>query len=408
LLEDISALQVTTTAAVHALLNKSLDPKEVRIVLYGVNTAARVLNLDFAQKRWLHQTGQTLPEPVVDFAVMGHEHVALEDPLWPDMSGQKSEPASTGDRGPATGDSPAHTPPPAKKPSTSLDPEDHFLTPETFVPFDEKMRIPLPSPGEPDPLRIDGQPWPCPYRFDYCQGPGPKASCHYCSGEMRWEDVHPNEPDPGAPGPLPTVDLNWTFVAHRDIAAPGAPSLSPSFGDRVGGHDPKPEPNPGAPSLSPSFGDRVGGHDPKPEPIDNPETRIPEPQSDPEPVAEEELLPVLVASAEELPPRATGHRLQATGCLQDVTNAPQQNQPLPCSEATLSPPSTQCRQPVSASLFPGKTSKAVKGHIERVDADRNGNQHFEDQNSDSVFVPGVMGGYLRSIAGCVHRWTLRV
>ena len=309
LLEDVSALQVTTTAALHALLNHSLDLKEVRTVLYGVNTAARVLRIDLAEKHWLHQTGQSRPEPVVDFAVIGHEHVAQEDSLTSQTSAQASnnkvadpEPCALSPEPCALSSDPrALSPEPCalrSSPCSSLDPEDHFLTPETFRPFDEKMRIPLPAPGEHDPLRIDDKDWPCPYRFNYCKGPGPKASCHYCSGALRWEDVHPGEPDPGAPGPLPTVLPDWTFSALRDIAAPrvlrGAPSPSPSFGDSVGDQNSEPESDPGAPSLSPSFGDRVGSHDSEPE--------------------FESDIAVLVASAEELParsyrPQATGYRL---------------------------------------------------------------------------------------------------
>jgi hypothetical protein len=201
LLEDVSALQVTTTATVHALVNNSLDRRDARVILTAVKAATSALRLDLAERRWLRQTGQSRPEPVIDFAVMGHEHVAVEDPI------------------PAAAEEVTCTHP------SSLDPEDDFLTPATFVPFDAEMRIPPAAPGAHDELGPD---WPCPYRFNYCQGPGPKASCHYCTGALRWEDVHPNEPDPGAPGPLPTVNLDWTIADHRDISAPTVILSEPS------------------------------------------------------------------------------------------------------------------------------------------------------------------------------------
>lgn len=229
LLEDVSSLQVTATAAVHGLLNGAIDRRDARTVLYGVHVAAGLLRFDLAEKRWLHQTGQTRPEPVTEFTVIGHEHLAVDD-----------EPPAV--------DTPLSTP------CSTLDPEEDFYTPEVCQRADSKMRVPLPPPGTRDPLGPD---WPCPYRFEHCKGPGHAAACHYCIGIVRWEDVHPGEPDPGAPGPLPTVNLHWSVVPQRDIAAlqstykpsasgsahePGAPSLSPRAvrSDRVGSHHSEP------------------------------------------------------------------------------------------------------------------------------------------------------------------------
>jgi len=212
LLEDVASLQVTTTAAIHALLNQSLDRRDVRAILTAVKVATGVLRFDLAERRFLAQTGQTRPEPVTDFAILGHERVAVEDPI----PAAVSEPA-TCNLQPETCNLKPVTCTPHPVPS-NLDPADDFLTPETILALDEELRVPLPAPGQPDPLRIDGKDWPCPYRFNYCKGPGPKASCHYCTGQMRWEDVHPNEPDPGAPGPLPTTQSGWPLT--RDIVAP--------------------------------------------------------------------------------------------------------------------------------------------------------------------------------------------
>jgi hypothetical protein len=213
LLEDIASLQVTATATLHALLNGSLDRRDARTILYGVQVATGILRFDLAEKRWLAQTGQTRPEPAIDFVVMGHEHLAVEDPLPVAVPE-----AASSDPSPVTANRPS-------KPCSSLDPEDNLLTAATFIDFDAKLRVPRAAPGAHDELGAD---WPCPYRFNYCKGPGPKASCHYCSGDLRWEDVHPGEPDPGAPGPLPTVDLEWRLSGNRDIAAP-QPSAAPAI-----------------------------------------------------------------------------------------------------------------------------------------------------------------------------------
>ncbi|MGA7525566.1 MAG: hypothetical protein WBW84_24175 [Acidobacteriaceae bacterium] len=314
LLEDVSALQVTTTAAVHALLNNSLDRRDVRTVLQAVNAAAGVLRLDLAEKRWLARTGQTRPEPVTDFAVMGHERVAPEDPLPAATAPDPvtcTPPPVTCNLSPVT----CHLPPVTCTPPSSLDPEDDFLTPETFLPFDEKMRVPLPAPGEPDPLRIDGVDWPCPYRFNYCQGPGPKASCHYCMGQMRWEDVHPGEPDPGAPGPLPTVDLDWTTIAaRRDIAAPRPPAqkMAPPIVE-------PPSHRLVAPLALPA---------PQPQP---PSECEPEwiYESEPDSHPESNLVPVLVACAEEQLPAPA-----------PVSRPPAPSSRLPAPRTTITAPAT--------------------------------------------------------------------
>jgi hypothetical protein len=285
LLEDVSALQVTATAAIHALLNKALDAREVRTILYGVKVSTGLLNFDLAQKRWFAKTGQTIPEPVTDFTVEDHEHLAVDDPL----------PADT----------------PVSVPCSTIDPEEDFYTPEFCRRADKGMRVPLPPPGKLDPL---GSHWPCPYRFEHCDGPGHRATCHYCSGRVRWADTHPGEPDPGAPGPLPTVNLNWRLVPKPSPApAPAPPAPQPALPAPTPEPQPVPEPEIRVPGLTPLTDSE--------EWID---ALTPLPDPDPDPVPDPNLVPVLVASADPQP-QAPSHQPPAP----DITFAHQQNQKLP-------------------------------------------------------------------------------
>jgi hypothetical protein len=161
---------------------------------------------------------------------------------------------------------------------------------------------------------------------------------------MRWEDVHPGEPDPGAPGPLPTVNLNYFFAPPAGFPAPNPvpPSPSPMIGDRPATH-------PVPPSPSPVIGDRPAAHpatpslspvEACPEPVANrqpaeaadtvgdPDSLPGEPTPcepewiyDPAPKPQPDSDLVLVAAADPAfcPPSATI----------DVTNAHQSNQTLP-------------------------------------------------------------------------------
>lgn len=322
LLEDISALQVTATAAIHGLLNGAIDRRDARTVLYGVHVATGLLRFDLAEKRWFHQTGQTRPEPVSEFAVVGHEHLAIDD----------EQPAAHPAPNPAPC-TPYSAPSPVRRPPCStLDPEEDFYTPEVCARADSSMRVPLPPPGTRDPLGPD---WPCPYRFEHCKGPGHAAACHYCTGLVHWADMHPGEPDPGAPGPLPTVNLQWSVVPQRDIGAPVPSAVCREETDC----DPVAE-NPraeGATLVNPA---RQREETPLTLPTTPHETLAlpapaPEPDTffEPEPEIESDLLPMLVASAPI-----------------DVTNALQPNQSFPFSIPRF-----------STSVFPRLSSSAQSG-----------------------------------------------
>ncbi len=285
LLEDVASLQVTTTAAVHGLLNRSLDSKEVRTILYAVNAAAGLLRVDLAEKRWLAQTGQTRPEPVTDFAVVDHEHLAVEDPLPAEAA---SEPAAS------EPDTSRAATPPASKPCSTLDPADDFYSPQTFLEFDRTQRVPPTAPGTFDPLGSD---WPCPYRFNFCKGPGYISACHYCAGHLRWDEVHPGEPDPGAPGPLPTIDVHWDMGLNRDKSAPPlpAPQLLPPAAE------PRPVPTSGSTHSKPApeiWTDLSAPFDPS---IDSEEVWVhgltPLPDPDPDPIPDPNLVSSLRAAA---------------------------------------------------------------------------------------------------------------
>ncbi|MGA8531419.1 MAG: hypothetical protein WB622_17000 [Acidobacteriaceae bacterium] len=297
LLEDVSSLQVTATAAIHGMLNKSLDPRETRTILYGVQVASGLLRVDLAEKRWLAESGQAIPEPVTRFVVQGHERLAVDDTPQHHAGSEKE--------GSEAADLPAE-----QRPCSTLDPEEDFYTPEFCRRADKGMRVPLPPPGKLDPL---GSHWPCPYRFEHCKGRGHNLSCHYCSGRVRWADNHPGEPDPGAPGPLPTVNVNWRLVPVPPAPQPALPAPTPE-------PQPVPEPETWVPGVTPLTDSE--------EWID---ALTPLPDPDPDPVPDPNLVPVLVASADPQP-QAPSHQLPAPDSrlpAPDITFAHQQNQKLP-------------------------------------------------------------------------------
>jgi hypothetical protein len=194
------------------------------------------------------------------------------------------------------------------------------------------LRVPPPAPGERDELTTDdrsGSDWPCPYRFNYCLGPGPYASCHYCTGAMRWEDVHPGEPDPGAPGPLPTVDLGWAGRRLRDISAPQPPAQQQEAQRTAPPLAlPAPEILPPAPKFADRASEWIPASAPRP---------AAEPESDAEPL--ETDLAILVASAEP------GSQLPAP------TRLPAPGSQLPPGQCDLCPPTESATSPGDAHRF---------------------------------------------------------
>lgn len=48
-------------------------------------------------------------------------------------------------------------------------------------------------------------------------------------------------------------------------------------------------------------------------------------------------------------------------------------------------------------MLSGKTAESVEGHVERVAADGDGDEHFEEKNGDPVLVPGFAGD---GVNGC--------